>query len=75
MRVIVNQFWKKPTTVRFLRLIGLSSISVASGFLLVGYYTRNLRKTQVRALMSTSVVLMGPIPHMIYTNLGGIIQP
>ena len=36
---------------------------------------RDLRETQVRALAGTSVVLVGPVPHMVYTNPGGIIQP
>ena len=36
---------------------------------------RDLRGTQVRVLADTSVVLVGPVPHMVYTNLGGIIQP
>ena len=58
-----------------LRLTNLGSIPVASRLLLVGYCVRDLRGTQVRVLAGTSVVLVGPVPHMVYTNLGGIIQP
>ena len=36
---------------------------------------RDLRGTQARALADTSVVLVGLVLHMVYTNLGGIIQP
>ena len=36
---------------------------------------RDLRGTQVRALAGTSVVLVGPVSHMVFANLGGIIQP
>ena len=58
-----------------LRLISSGSIPAASGLLLVGCCVRDLRGTQVRALAGTSVVLVGPVPHMVYTNLGGIIHP
>ena len=56
--------------VRSLRLTNPGSILAASGLLLVGYCVRDLRETQVRAL-----VLVGPVPRMVYTNPGGIIQP
>ena len=36
---------------------------------------RDLRGTQVRALAGISVVLVGLVPHMVYTNPGGIIHP
>ena len=36
---------------------------------------RDLRGTQVQALAGTSVVLVGSVPHMVYINPGGIIQP
>ena len=61
--------------VRSLYLISSGSISAANGLLLVGCCVRDLRGTQVRALTGTSVVLVSPISHMVYTNSGGIIQP
>ena len=56
--------------VRSLHLTNPGSIPAASGLLLVGYYVRDLRETQIRAL-----VLVGPVSRMVYTNPGGIIQP
>ena len=61
--------------VRSLRLTSPGSIPATSGLLLVGCCVRDLRGTQVRALAGTSVVLVDPVPHMVYTNPGGIIQP
>ena len=61
--------------VRSLRLISPGSIPVASRLLLVGCCVRDLWGTQVRALAGTSVVFVGPVSHMVYTNPGGIIQP
>ena len=61
--------------VRSLRLISLGSIPVTSGLLLVGRGVRDLRGTQARALASTSVVLVDPVPHIVINNPGGIIQP
>ena len=58
-----------------LRLTSLGSILAATRLLLVGCCVRDLRGTPVRALAGTSVVLVGPVPHMVYTNPGDIIQP
>ena len=55
-------------------LSGLGS-SPANGLLLVGRGVRDLRGTQARALAGTSVVLVGPVPHIVNNIPGGIIQP